>query len=123
VEPLTRSIAWCWQLRYNKKAGFNPALLTHVLHLRTQSIYQTVVSVHVTSYGDRNGTLLELGHVGLRAPRSFPKVKVLICNPGGKVPFFDLSREQQVVWQNLSGMTIPLGHGIQRLDVEGEPWK
>ena len=58
---LTPPIASSWQFWYNKKAGFNPALLTHVLHLRTESTYQTVVSVHVTNCGDRNGTLPESG--------------------------------------------------------------
>ena len=58
VEPLTRSIVWCWQVRYNKKAGFCPALLTHVLHLRTTTRYQNVVSVHVTSCGDSGVALV-----------------------------------------------------------------
>ncbi len=38
--------------RYNKKAGEHPALLTHVLHLRTKTEYQNLSFRHVTSCGD-----------------------------------------------------------------------
>ena len=40
-----------------KKAGFYPALLTHVLHLRTRKAYHNGVSVHVTSCGDKDGEI------------------------------------------------------------------
>lgn len=39
-----------------QKSRVYPALLTHVLHPRTKSRYQNVVSVHVTSCGDRMGS-------------------------------------------------------------------
>ena len=48
---------------------------------------------------------------------------VFICNAGGRVPFFELSRDKQVVWRSPGVMDVPLGHGIQRLDVEGRVWK
>jgi hypothetical protein len=46
---------------------------------------------------------------------------IFVCNAGGKVPFFEISREKRITWQSPSAMIIPLGHGIQRLDIEGEP--
>jgi hypothetical protein len=44
-----------------QKSRFNPALLTHVPHLRTRTTYQSVFFLHVTSCGDRNGNLPESG--------------------------------------------------------------
>ena len=38
-----------------QKSRFNPALLTHVLHLRTKTRYQSVLFLHVTSCGDMRG--------------------------------------------------------------------
>jgi hypothetical protein len=47
---------------------------------------------------------------------------VFVCNAGGKVPFFEVSRDRKVVWQCDPATTpIPLGHGVQRLDVPGTP--
>jgi hypothetical protein len=47
---------------------------------------------------------------------------VFVCNAGGKVPFFEVSRDKKVVWQCDPAKTpIPLGHGVQRLDVPGTP--
>ena len=56
-----------WKERYsfiNKKAGELPALLTHVLHLRTKSAYHRIVFLHVTSSGDKGtGSRLASGMV------------------------------------------------------------
>ena len=41
-----------------QKSRVYPALLTHVLHLRTKTRYQNVVSVHVTSCGDNGQTVV-----------------------------------------------------------------
>jgi hypothetical protein len=50
-----------------------------------------------------------------------PSGGIFICNAGGKVPFLEISRDKRITWQSPGEMTIPLGHGIQRLDVEGRP--
>ncbi len=43
---------------------------------------------------------------------------VFVCNAGGNVPFFEVSRDKRVVWQCAVGPEgFPLGHGVQRLDV------
>jgi len=52
-----------------------------------------------------------------------PGGNIFICNAGGRVPFLEISPDKRVVWQSLNGMDIPLGHGVQRLDVEGRPRK
>ena len=52
----------------------------------------------------------------------FPGGNVFVCNAGGKVPFFEVTREKKVAWQCDPAKTpIPLGHGVQRLDIPGTP--
>jgi len=42
-----------------------------------------------------------------------PDGHVLICNAGGKIPFFEVNRKKEVVWQSpLSQEDVGLGHGI-----------
>lgn len=48
---------------------------------------------------------------------------LFVCNAGGKVPFLEISPDKRVVWRSPSAMNVPFGHGIQRLDIEGEPQK
>lgn len=51
-----------------------------------------------------------------------PGGNVLVCNAGGKVPFFEVNRRKQIVWQWLAtAPRVASGHGIQRLDVAGDP--
>jgi hypothetical protein len=64
--------------------------------------------------------LPELGIRWFAGIQVLPNGNIFVCNAGGKVPFSELSRDKRVIWQNPSTMTIPLGHGVQRLDVEGE---
>jgi hypothetical protein len=53
-----------------------------------------------------------------------PNGNVLVCNAGGKVPFLEVNRHKQVPWHwPSSAPAIALGHGIQRLDIEGSPVK
>jgi hypothetical protein len=53
-----------------------------------------------------------------------PNGNVFICNAGGKVPFFEVARDKKIVWQSGAGEPpIPLGHGVQLLDVTGSPCK
>jgi hypothetical protein len=65
--------------------------------------------------------LPELGIRWFAGIQVLPNGNIFVCNAGGRIPFFELSRDKRVIWQNPSTITIPLGHGIQRLDVEGEP--
>ena len=65
--------------------------------------------------------LPELGIRWFAGIQVLPNGNIFVCNAGGRIPFFELSRDKWVIWQNPSTITIPLGHGIQRLDVEGEP--
>lgn len=47
-----------------------------------------------------------------------PSGNLFICNAGGKVPVFELTRDKQIVWQSKpAGDGIFSGHGIQRTDV------
>ena len=49
---------------------------------------------------------------------------ILVCNAGGKVPFFEVNRQKQIVWQwPASGPVVALGHGIERLEIAGSPLK
>jgi hypothetical protein len=51
-----------------------------------------------------------------------PGGNIFVCNAGGKVPFFEVNRDRQVVWQcDPSKVPTPVGHGVQRLDVPGPP--
>ena len=50
-----------------------------------------------------------------------PNGNIFICNAGGKIGFFEITREKTIAWQSPEG--FPMGHGIQRLDVKGEAVK
>jgi len=68
----------------------------------------------------------DLPEVGIRwfaGIQVLPNGDIFVCNAGGRVPFFELARDKRIVWQNPGGMTIPLGHGVQRLDVDGPVWR
>jgi len=53
-----------------------------------------------------------------------PSGNIFICNAGGKVPFFEIARDKRIVWQSSTSVSgIPVGHGIQRLDVLGPACK
>ena len=44
---------------------------------------------------------------------------IVVCNAGGKVPFFEVNRQKQIVWHwPASGPPVAIGHGIQCLDVD-----
>jgi hypothetical protein len=61
--------------------------------------------------------LPELGIRWFAGIQVLPNGNIFVCNAGGKVPFFEISRDKRITWQSPSTMIIPLGHGIQRLDV------
>jgi hypothetical protein len=53
-----------------------------------------------------------------------PNGNIVVCNAGGKVPFFEVNRQKQIVWQwPGSDAAVGIGHGIQCLDVAGAPVK
>lgn len=53
-----------------------------------------------------------------------PGGNILVCNAGGKVPFFEVNRQKQITWTwPASAPAAALGHGIQRLDMDGDPLK
>ena len=44
---------------------------------------------------------------------------IVVCNAGGKVPFFEVNRQKQIVWHwPASCPPVAIGHGIQCLDVD-----
>lgn len=69
----------------------------------------------------------ELPNLGIRwfaGIQVLPNGNLFVCNAGGKVPLFEITRDKRVVWQsNDAPALIPFGHGIQRLDAAGEPRK
>jgi len=53
-----------------------------------------------------------------------PAGGILVCNAGGKVPFFEVTKDKKIAWQwNRKDNFPPIGHGIQLLDVSGSPLK
>ena len=67
--------------------------------------------------------LPELGIRWFAGIQVLPNRNLFVCNAGGKVPFIEISRDKRITWQCPSTVIIPLGHGIQRLDIDGEPRK
>ena len=60
----------------------------------------------------------ELPELGIRwfaGVQVLPNGNLFVCNAGGKVAVFEVNREKRVVWQRTE--PLPLGHGVQRLDV------
>ncbi len=69
----------------------------------------------VFSVSDRD--IPEMGVRWFAGIQVLPGGNILVCNAGGKVPFFELTREKKIVWQATSPKA--LGHGIQCLDSSG----
>ncbi len=67
--------------------------------------------------------LPELGIRWFAGLQALPNGNLFLCNAGGKVPFLELSRKKEVVWQSPATLAAPIGHGIQRVDVQGPPRK
>ena len=68
----------------------------------------------------------ELPGMGIRwfaGIQALPNGNIFICNAGGKVPFMEISRNKEIVWHSSPDSTFPLGHGIHRLDIPGQPRK
>ena len=66
---------------------------------------------------DRRGRI-----IGIAGIQVLPGGRVFVCNAGGQVPFFEVTRDGRVAWScDPAKPPIPLGHGVQRLDVPGTP--
>ncbi len=65
--------------------------------------------------------LPELGVRWFAGIQVLPGGNVFICNAGGKVGFFEITRDRRIAWRSKDG--FPIGHGIQRLDLKGTPLK
>lgn len=66
----------------------------------------------------------ELGMRWFAGIQVLPSGNIFICNAGGKVPFAEISREKKIVWRcDPAQIQAGIGHGVQRLDVPGEPLK
>ena len=44
---------------------------------------------------------------------------ILVCNAGGKVPFFSVNRAKQITWRSPAKLTVEKGHGVFLLDNHG----
>ena len=67
--------------------------------------------------------LPEMGVRWFAGIQVLPNRNLFVCNAGGKIPFLEIAPDKRVVWRSPSAMNVPLGHGIQRLDIEGKPRK
>jgi hypothetical protein len=67
--------------------------------------------------------LPELGIRWFAGIQVLPSGNIFVCNAGGKVPFVEFSPDHRVAWHSPDGITVPLGHGVQRVDVDGQPRK
>lgn len=70
--------------------------------------------------------LPQLGIRWFAGVQVLPDGSIFVCNAGGKVTFFTLGRDGKVLWQSNPGdarSPFPMGHGVHRLDVEGEALK
>jgi hypothetical protein len=53
-----------------------------------------------------------------------PNGNILVCNAGGKVPLFEITKEKKIVWMSeLPLLKGSLSHSVQRLDVPLPPLK
>ena len=49
-----------------------------------------------------------------------PNGNIMVCNPGGRVPFFEVNRDKQVVWRTrLTMKQVGVAHGLFVLPGEG----
>ncbi len=65
----------------------------------------------------------EIGVRWFAGMQQLPDGGIFVCNAGGKVPFVEFGPDHRVRWRAPAGLTFPMGHGIQRLDIRGAPLK
>jgi hypothetical protein len=72
----------------------------------------------------KNTDVPELGIRWFAGLQVLPNGNLFICNAGGKVAFAEISKAKKVVWKcDMTRIQSSMGHGIQLLDVPGEPLK
>jgi hypothetical protein len=72
----------------------------------------------------KNTDVPELGIRWFAGLQVLPNGNLFICNAGGKVAFAEISKAKKIVWQcDMTRVQSSMGHGIQLLDVPGEPLK
>ena len=87
---------------------------------------QTITKVDPTdkiTWPMKGEDLPEMGIRWFAGLQVLPSRNLFVCNARGKIPFLEISPDKQVVWRSPNAMNVPLGHGIQRLDIEGKPRK
>jgi hypothetical protein len=72
----------------------------------------------------RSDDFPELGIRWFAGLQVLPDGNILVCNAGGKVPFFELNHKKEIVWRwPATAPLLSLGHGLQRLDIPTSPLK
>lgn len=66
------------------------------------------------------GDLPEMGIRWFAGIQVLPTGSIFVSNAGGKTPFFKIARDKRITWHSPGDMVIPLGHGVQRLDIDGD---
>lgn len=73
-----------------------------------------------TAWSVEGSQFPELGLRWFAGIQVLPNGNIFVCNAGGKVPFFEITRNKTIAWQCGPGQpTYPVSHGIQRLDMAG----
>lgn len=68
--------------------------------------------------------IAEMGVRWFAGMQVLPSGNILVCNAGGKVPFFEVTKDKKIAWRwDKAGQSPLIGHGIQLLDVPGIPLK
>ena len=63
----------------------------------------------------------EMGVRWFAGMQLLPGGNILVCNAGGKVPFFEVTRDKKIAWRSNHGPhKIPVGHNIHRTDIKGD---
>jgi len=106
------------------KVGFAPYSAVRLTNGHTLACGQKSM-VEVNAAGQTVWSLdgAELGDIGVRwfaGMQVLPGGNIFVVNAGGRIPFLEISRDKRVIWNSGPGSSlIPLGHGVQRLDVSG----
>lgn len=110
------------------KVGFAPYSVVRLDNGNTvicgqQSMIEVDAADHIV-WSLQGAELPQMGIRWFAGIQVLPNGNIFICNAGGKVPLLEVSRDKQIVWQSGAGEPpIPMGHGVQLLNVAGRPCK
>jgi hypothetical protein len=77
-----------------------------------------------TAWSVEGSRFPELGLRWFAGIQVLPNGNIFVCNAGGKVPFFEMTKDKTIAWQcALHQPAYAISHGIHRLDVSGPPLK